>query len=98
MRPSRIIYIGKLFEVRFGSTCATRLCSDESACPQIAAATKAFSRCGCAPQAELGALPGSGPPQDGSRPDRRTLAMPESIKDWSMTALTNKLIKVGAKV
>jgi hypothetical protein len=24
----------------FGSTCATRLCSDESACPQIAAATR----------------------------------------------------------
>jgi hypothetical protein len=28
----------------------------------------------------------------------RTLAMPESIKDWSLTSLKEKLIKIGAKV
>src|SRR5262245_9256491 len=28
----------------------------------------------------------------------RTLAMPEPIKDWSLTSLTEKLIKIGAKV
>jgi DDE family transposase len=28
----------------------------------------------------------------------RTLAMPEPIKDWSMTTLKEKLIKIGAKV
>ena len=28
----------------------------------------------------------------------RTLATPEPIKDWSLTSLTEKLIKIGAKV
>ena len=28
----------------------------------------------------------------------RTLAMPEPIKDWSLTTLKEKLIKIGAKV
>ena len=28
----------------------------------------------------------------------RTLATPESIKDWSLTSLKEKLIKIGAKV
>ncbi len=28
----------------------------------------------------------------------RTLAMPEPIKDWSLTSLKEKLIKIGAKV
>ena len=28
----------------------------------------------------------------------RTLAMPEAIKDWSLTSLKEKLIKIGAKV
>jgi Transposase DDE domain group 1 len=28
----------------------------------------------------------------------RTLATPEPIKDWSMTTLKEKLIKIGAKV
>ena len=28
----------------------------------------------------------------------RTLAMPEPIKDWSLTTLKHKLIKIGAKV
>ena len=28
----------------------------------------------------------------------RTLATPEPIKDWSMTSLKEKLIKIGAKV
>ena len=28
----------------------------------------------------------------------RTLAMPDPIKDWSMTSLKEKLIKIGAKV
>ena len=28
----------------------------------------------------------------------RTLATPETIKDWSMTTLKEKLIKIGAKV
>ena len=28
----------------------------------------------------------------------RTLAMPEPIKDWSLTSLREKLIKIGAKV
>ena len=28
----------------------------------------------------------------------RTLATPEPIKDWSMTTLREKLIKIGAKV
>ena len=28
----------------------------------------------------------------------RTLAMPEPIKDWSLTTLKDKLIKIGAKV
>jgi hypothetical protein len=28
----------------------------------------------------------------------RTLAMPESIKNWSLTSLKEKLIKIGAKV
>ena len=28
----------------------------------------------------------------------RTLATPESIKDWSLTSLREKLIKIGAKV
>ena len=28
----------------------------------------------------------------------RTLATPESIKDWSLTTLKEKLIKIGAKV
>jgi hypothetical protein len=28
----------------------------------------------------------------------RTLATPEPIKDWSMTSLEEKLIKIGAKV
>jgi hypothetical protein len=28
----------------------------------------------------------------------RTLAMPEPIKDWSLTSLKKKLIKIGAKV
>jgi hypothetical protein len=28
----------------------------------------------------------------------RTLAVPEPIKDWSMTTLKDKLIKIGAKV
>ncbi len=28
----------------------------------------------------------------------RTLAMPEAIKDWSLTSLREKLIKIGAKV
>ncbi|HEX3446908.1 MAG TPA: transposase, partial [Isosphaeraceae bacterium] len=28
----------------------------------------------------------------------RTLAMPEPIKDWSLTSLKDKLIKIGAKV
>ena len=28
----------------------------------------------------------------------RTLATPEPIKDWSPTSLTEKLIKIGAKV
>lgn len=28
----------------------------------------------------------------------RTLAMPEAIKDWSLTSLRDKLIKIGAKV
>jgi hypothetical protein len=27
----------------------------------------------------------------------RTLAMPETIKDWSLTTLKEKLIKIGAK-
>jgi Transposase DDE domain group 1 len=29
---------------------------------------------------------------------RRTLATPEPIKDWSLTSLKEKLIKIGAKV
>jgi Transposase DDE domain group 1 len=29
---------------------------------------------------------------------RRTLATPEPIKDWSLTTLKEKLIKIGAKV
>ena len=28
----------------------------------------------------------------------RTLAMPEPIKDWSLTSLKEKLIKIGAKL
>ena len=28
----------------------------------------------------------------------RTLATPEPIKDWSLTSLKDKLIKIGAKV
>jgi len=28
----------------------------------------------------------------------RTLAKPESIKDWSLTSLKENLIKIGAKV
>ena len=28
----------------------------------------------------------------------RTLAMPKPIKDWSLTSLKEKLIKIGAKV
>jgi hypothetical protein len=28
----------------------------------------------------------------------RTLATPEPIKDWSLTSLKEKLIKIGAKV
>ena len=28
----------------------------------------------------------------------RTLAMPEAIKQWSLTSLREKLIKIGAKV
>jgi Transposase DDE domain group 1 len=28
----------------------------------------------------------------------RTLATPEPIKDWSLTSLNDKLIKIGAKV
>jgi hypothetical protein len=28
----------------------------------------------------------------------RTLATPESIKDWSLTTLKEKLIKIGAKI
>ena len=28
----------------------------------------------------------------------RTLATPEAIKDWSLTSLKDKLIKIGAKV
>jgi hypothetical protein len=28
----------------------------------------------------------------------RTLAMPDPIKDWSLTSLKEKLIKIGAKV
>jgi hypothetical protein len=28
----------------------------------------------------------------------RTLATPEAIKDWSLTSLKEKLIKIGAKV
>jgi hypothetical protein len=28
----------------------------------------------------------------------RTLATPKPIKDWSLTSLTEKLIKIGAKV
>jgi hypothetical protein len=28
----------------------------------------------------------------------RTLATPEPIKDWSLTTLKDKLIKIGAKV
>ena len=28
----------------------------------------------------------------------RTLATPEPIKDWSLTSLTEKLIKIGAKL
>jgi Transposase DDE domain group 1 len=28
----------------------------------------------------------------------RTLATPDPIKDWSLTSLKNKLIKIGAKV
>jgi hypothetical protein len=33
-----------------------------------------------------------------SRQFLRTLATPESIKDWSLTSLKDKLIKIGAKV
>jgi hypothetical protein len=32
------------------------------------------------------------------RPFLRTLATPEPIKDWSLTSLKEKLIKIGAKV
>jgi len=33
-----------------------------------------------------------------SRSNLRTLATPEPIKDWSLTSLKDKLIKIGAKV
>jgi hypothetical protein len=32
------------------------------------------------------------------RPALRTLSTPEPIKDWSLTSLKEKLIKIGAKV
>ena len=34
----------------------------------------------------------------GLQPRLRTLATPEPIKDWSLTSLKEKLIKIGAKV
>jgi hypothetical protein len=39
-------------------------------------------------------------PADGLRPFRRTctLATPEPIKDWSLTSLRERLIKIGAKI
>jgi hypothetical protein len=40
-------------------------------------------------------------PPSGARPDAsliRRLATPQPIKDWSLTSLKEKLIKIGAKV
>lgn len=28
----------------------------------------------------------------------RTLALPETVKDWSLTSLREKLVKIGAKI
>jgi len=28
----------------------------------------------------------------------RTLALPETVKDWSLTSLRKKLVKIGAKI
>jgi hypothetical protein len=30
--------------------------------------------------------------------DRRTLALPEAVKQWSLTSLREKLVKIGAKI